>query len=769
MELLTWKPDEAHVNCWALQEVKLQSKDAALATGLAAARGRNLVLGPPVKSSAEHGGVAVATDAAYRTEQKWAYADGAAGRLRDSGRFVHALVHLSRSQAINVCSLYEHCGDKSEAVRLREKLVTDALEYATALGDIPTVILGDFNTSTTAGGALSAALDTEVWVDVAARFGHTNATCRQGAGSRIDFAIANRPLAGMVTGVRTPQDAPVFPHLPVLIDLDVAAGDAWAWAYRKPREIPASEHSGPVTERVERLRTERAQQAADAVRRAWSGTSIDEMWGLVCDACESFLMAEAEVDDTTYRGRGRTPELERRERASPRAKDEVAASDAVQRRRKECAIGIRHLLRGSSTLLGPGCSPTALQNKWRKIRGNLLRLWPDADLAEMLPDEELLRQWNARLCTEIATAEGRARDARISAWRDRLKRASLAGEHRPVIDWCKDSARSGITHLRGVDGGTTSDPQEIDALLRAQDAWGGVFARYAEREEPDWLDFAARYRSRFPGRVTCTHGELEGEDLCETAARMSSRKASGTDGWRVHELKELPLPLWQIMAEVLQRVERDGTWPKALTQASVAMIPKGSSDAAPLPLALRPISIMSVVYRIWAATRLKQLRRWQEGWCSRYQHGFRPNHGCEDVLWQFGLLTEEACLRGEPDGAFTVHYDFAKCFDTIPHTITLALAAELGMPEGIGRALAGMYRDLERRFRIPGGVGEAFRATNGILQGCPLSVVLVNVLLVVWVRELGSLNIPGAAIGVYADDVSVKAASPLGIAGSGRA
>ena len=39
-----------------------------------------------------------------------------------------------------------------------------------------------------------------------------------------------------------------------------------------------------------------------------------------------------------------------------------------------------------------------------------------------------------------------------------------------------------------------------------------------------------------------------------------------------------------------------------------------------------------------------------------------------------------------------------------------------------------MYSHLRRRFKFCGGGGEVFQATNVILQGCPLSVVLLNFL-----------------------------------------
>ena len=60
--------------------------------------------------------------------------------------------------------------------------------------------------------------------------------------------------------------------------------------------------------------------------------------------------------------------------------------------------------------------------------------------------------------------------------------------------------------------------------------------------------------------------------------------------------------------------------------------------------------------------------------------------------------------------------------------VRLRIARELGMDDGVLRALAAMYRQLQRAFRLAGALGAWWQATNGILQGCPLSVILINLL-----------------------------------------
>ena len=68
------------------------------------------------------------------------------------------------------------------------------------------------------------------------------------------------------------------------------------------------------------------------------------------------------------------------------------------------------------------------------------------------------------------------------------------------------------------------------------------------------------------------------------------------------------------------------------------------------------------------------------------------------------------------------------------------MVLELGMDSGTCRALEAMYKQLHRAFKITGALGLWWEATNAFLQGCPLSVILVNVLTTIRKREVDSLH-----------------------------
>ena len=80
------------------------------------------------------------------------------------------------------------------------------------------------------------------------------------------------------------------------------------------------------------------------------------------------------------------------------------------------------------------------------------------------------------------------------------------------------------------------------------------------------------------------------------------------------------------------------------------------------------------------------------------------------------------------------------------------------MDDKVLRPLRAIYTDLERRFKVGGGLGLPFKPTNGILQGCPLSVILINLLQAVWTRAVKAETQVDAIS--YADDATILGVRP---------
>ena len=104
---------------------------------------------------------------------------------------------------------------------------------------------------------------------------------------------------------------------------------------------------------------------------------------------------------------------------------------------------------------------------------------------------------------------------------------------------------------------------------------------------------------------------LTGQMLYDVVHRKNAT-AGSLDGWGWKELKVLPVSWFDQLARILTLVEDNGVWPDGLLDAYITMIPKTDGDAT--PLGQRPLSVLPVVYRIWASSRMVQLEGWFKSW-----------------------------------------------------------------------------------------------------------------------------------------------------------
>ena len=83
-----------------------------------------------------------------------------------------------------------------------------------------------------------------------------------------------------------------------------------------------------------------------------------------------------------------------------------------------------------------------------------------------------------------------------------------------------------------------------------------------------------------------------------------------------------------------------------LLDAYIAMIPKTDGDAT--PLGQRPLSVLPVVYRIWASARMGQLDGWFRSWVPDTVFSAGGGHGSVEA-WYATALDIEEVLTGATD------------------------------------------------------------------------------------------------------------------------
>ena len=323
---------------------------------------------------------------------------------------------------------------------------------------------------------------------------------------------------------------------------------------------------------------------------------------------------------------------------------------------------------------------------------------------------------------------------------------------RETYKWLTREYSCSQTFLK-KDSTFTANSIEIDTLVRS--IWQPIMNRAPSEPLPSWEQFHQNFAAFIPNCPPFSIPPLTLQEFRASIQRMSIHSASGLDHWSVRAVRSLPTVLLDKLCTFFNLVEQTGDWPTSFTVGYLSLIPKPESDNS--PSSLRPLSILSVLYRAWASSRLKLLMQWQESWCHSSQSGFRSLRDCFDAWYPLALQVEQSLLSGTPlCGAFL---DFEKAFDLVPlHEIILPLAKTLGLPDFLVNCLSNFYSRLLRFLKHPKGFGSCLTTNRGIVQGCPVSVVLLNLLVSIFLRFVEHSNseiIPQA----YADDVSASATS----------
>ena len=286
--------------------------------------------------------------------------------------------------------------------------------------------------------------------------------------------------------------------------------------------------------------------------------------------------------------------------------------------------------------------PYSLVVLWRKARCTGADLlpglpWPEAQpqLQELPPLVQQVREACHRQQVQV-------RSERLQAWKVRVQ-DQWPAEPGQVFAWVAGGRSAPTTLLQREDGGVTANVEEMDAILQA--AWAPIFRKYASQPEPPWEPFLAEYERVIPPASPMVSAPFTADVLQRRLTRTSKRRAAGLDGWRTAELKSMPLPLLELLAQLLNVVEETGIWPDAIPRTEVVLIPKGEGTG---PLQQRPLSIASVVYRLWAGVRLEDAMQWQESWVLSGQSGFRLKHCTEDLYWELALRVEDVRLALRP-------------------------------------------------------------------------------------------------------------------------
>ena len=207
--------------------------------------------------------------------------------------------------------------------------------------------------------------------------------------------------------------------------------------------------------------------------------------------------------------------------------------------------------------------------------------------------------------------------------------------------------------------------------------------------------------------------------------RKHARSSTGPDGVSRVDLLLLPLDLTQALLDLCHHAEATGEWPRQMLDGVVTALEK-IPDAS-LVGQFRPITVLSLTYRVWSSIRARQCLAHLARYAPPGLLGNLPGHEAREVWYTLQLLVESSYHGATPVSGFTA--DLSKAYNLLPRAPVLAFAAVCGIHGGIIRAWTGALSGFMRRFRVRGSLGPALPSTTGFPEGDGLScvaMVLVN-------------------------------------------
>ena len=190
--------------------------------------------------------------------------------------------------------------------------------------------------------------------------------------------------------------------------------------------------------------------------------------------------------------------------------------------------------------------------------------------------------------------------------------------------------------------------------------------------------------------------------------------------------------------------------------ANIAMIPKTDGDST--PLGQRPLSVLPVVYRVWASARMSQLEDWFMSWVPDSVFSAGGGRGSVEA-WYTSALDIEEFLSGASDSRLHLFVaDFIRSFDTVDRKILDRVWSSQGLPGWFRHAYFEYHAHVRLRFKLASGLGRCWTRDGGIPQCCPLSMMFIVALYLPWCRYLSAQV--GVQPQLYADNLKCLSRSP---------
>ena len=310
---------------------------------------------------------------------------------------------------------------------------------------------------------------------------------------------------------------------------------------------------------------------------------------------------------------------------------------------------------------------------------------------------------------------------------------------RPVK--CRDAKALVVTQQQ-----TFADPGEMQQSVC--DAWNQFW-----QAAPVGDQAAAEFVHSLSDCSACPYEPFQVDTWKFMLRGVKHKSARGACGFSMRDACRMPDSLLLWLFALFNSIENGMQWPSRLTLARVVMLAKPGEDNHN-PLSVRPITILSVLYRLWSRFRSQQVLAFLGTQVPPQVGGVACRVSADSLTGLICDMLESAQEDGHHRCGLVV--DLKKCFNLIPRLPLIPLMKKLGFPSAYIDAHQAMLKSLHRLVEVKGEVGEPQPSSCGVPEGCAFSVVTM-VALTVLAADVIRAGSPTTEVTMFADNWGIIA------------
>lgn len=201
-------------------------------------------------------------------------------------------------------------------------------------------------------------------------------------------------------------------------------------------------------------------------------------------------------------------------------------------------------------------------------------------------------------------------------------------------------------------------------------------------------------------------------------------------------------------------LESGAAWPNQLTVGLIHCLQK--RPHCPSVNDYRPITVCSLLYRVYAGIRAGQLLSHLATSSAFLQCGFIKQRQAADVWYFIGVCIELSVQHSTPIHGLVA--DLVKAYNTLPRTPVFECLKHIGVPVWFLQLWQSHLTAFTRHFIVHRSCGIGIRSSTGFAEGCPLACVAMTVLDQLW-HAFQTYHVPRALPVSYVDNLELVSPS----------